>query len=199
MSKKSIIILVVIAIIGILSYTKYNGMVILDEDSKTAWSKVESEYQRKSNLIGNLVKTVRGAADFERTTLEAVINARAKATQTQVNVDDLTPENLAKFQEAQSGLSSALSRLLVTVERYPDLKSNQNFLKLQDELASTENSVRTAINRFNDSVNKYNKGIKTFPNNMFAGVFGFKEKARFKADEGAKDYEIKDDDFDFSS
>ncbi|PTX58758.1 LemA protein [Kordia periserrulae] len=199
MSKKSIIILVVLAVIAIFVYTRYNGTIVLRENAKTAWSNVEAEYQRKSNLIGNLVKTVRGAADFERTTLQNVIEARAKATQTQINVDDLTPENLAKFQEAQSGLSSALSRLLVTVERYPDLKSNENFLKLQDELASTENSVRTAIKRFNEEVKDYNISIKTFPNNLFAGFFGFTEMAQFKADEGAKDYEIKDDDFDFSS
>ena len=115
MSKKWIIGLVIVAILAIFAYTKYNGMVLLREDAKTTWSNVESEYQRRNDLIGNLVKTVKGAADFERTTLEAVINARAKATQTQINVDDLTPENMAKFQEAQAGLSGALSRLLVTV------------------------------------------------------------------------------------
>ncbi|MEM6687414.1 MAG: LemA family protein [Bacteroidota bacterium] len=199
MNKKSIIITVVLVVVVIFTYTKYNGMISLSEDAKTAWSKVESEYQRKSDLIGNLVKTVKGAADFERTTLEAVISARAKATQTQTQIDvnNLTPESMAKFQEAQSGLSSALSRLLVTVERYPDLKANQNFLKLQDELTSTENSVRTARNRFTDEVNKFNKSVKTFPNNLFAGAFGFKEMARFEAKKGAEDYEIKDDDLKF--
>ncbi|EDP97569.1 LemA family protein [Kordia algicida OT-1] len=186
MSKKSLIILVVLAIIAIFAYTRYNSMVVLREDAKTAWSNVESEYQRRSDLIKNLVKTVKGAADFERTTLEAVINARAKATQTQINVDDLTPENIAKFQQAQDGLSGALSRLLVTVERYPDLKANENFLKLQDELASTENSVRTARNRYNSAVNDYNISTKTFPNNIFAGLFGFKEMARFKAAAGTE-------------
>ncbi|WP_430411805.1 LemA family protein [Kordia sp.] len=195
MSKKTIIIIVVIAIIGILAYTKYNGMVVLNEDAKTAWSNVESEYQRRSDLIGSLVKTVKGAADFERTTLEAVIKARSEATKTQINVDDLTPENMAKFQQAQSGLSGALSRLLVTVERYPELKANENFLKLQDELASTENSVRTARNRFNDAANDFNKNIKTFPNNMFAGMFGFSEMARFKAKPGSE--EAPDTSFDF--
>jgi len=196
MNKKWIIGLVIVAILAIFAYTKYNGMVLLREDAKTAWSNVESEYQRRNDLIGNLVKTVKGAADFERTTLEAVINARAKATQTQINVDDLTPENMAKFQEAQSGLSGALSRLLVTVERYPDLKANQNFLKLQDELASTENSVRTSRNRFNSAVNNFNKSIVTFPNNMYAGMFGIKEMARFKADPGSED--APDVDFDFN-
>lgn len=195
MSKKSLIILVVVAILAIFTYTKYNGMVVLREDAKTAWSNVESEYQRRSDLIGNLVKTVKGAADFERTTLEAVINARAKATQTQINVDDLTPENMAKFQQAQDGLSGALSRLLVTVERYPDLKANQNFLKLQDELASTENSVRTSRNRFNAAVNDYNIATKTFPNNMLAGIFGFSEMARFKAEAGTE--KAPDVEFDF--
>ncbi|WP_420574903.1 LemA family protein [Kordia sp.] len=195
MSKKSLIILVVVAILAIFTYTKYNGMVVLREDAKTAWSNVESEYQRRSDLIGNLVKTVKGAADFERTTLEAVINARSKATQTQINVDDLTPENMAKFQQAQDGLSGALSRLLVTVERYPDLKANQNFLKLQDELASTENSVRTSRNRFNSAVNDYNIATKTFPNNMLAGMFGFKEMARFKAEAGTE--KAPDVEFDF--
>ncbi|MGH1383623.1 LemA family protein [Kordia sp.] len=186
MSKKSIIITVVLVVIAIFTYTKYNGMVGLNEDAKTAWSNVESEYQRRSDLINNLVKTVKGAADFERTTLEAVINARAKATATQINVDDLTPENMAKFQQAQEGLSGALSRLLVTVERYPDLKANQNFLKLQDELASTENSVRTSRNRFNTAVNNLNKHIKTFPTNMFAKIFSFKEMARFKGAAGTE-------------
>lgn len=197
MNKKWLIILIVVAILGVFSYTKYNGMVVLSEDAKTAWSKVESEYQRKSDLIGNLVKTVRGAADFERKTLTDVIEARANATKTQINVDDLTPENMAKFQQAQAGLSGALSRLLVSVERYPELKANQNFLKLQDELTSTENSVRTARNRFNDEVNKFNKSVKTFPNNIFAGVFGFRAMARYKADSDAEDFEIKDDDFKF--
>lgn len=197
MNKKSIIITVVLVVVAIFTYTKYNGMVGLNEDAKTAWSNVESEYQRRSDLIKNLVNTVKGAADFEKSTLEAVINARAKATQTQINVDDLTPENMAKFQQAQDGLSGALSRLLVTVERYPDLKANQNFLKLQDELASTENSVRTSRNRFNGAVNNFNKAIKTFPNNIFAGMFGFKDMARFKAAAGSEN--APDVEFDFNS
>ncbi|MEM6721542.1 MAG: LemA family protein [Bacteroidota bacterium] len=196
MNKKSIIITVVLVVVVIFSYTKYNGMVGLSEDAKTAWSKVESEYQRRNDLIGNLVKTVKGAADFERTTLEAVINARAKATQTQIDVENITPESMANFQQAQAGLSGALSRLLVTVERYPDLKANQNFLKLQDELASTENSVRTSRNRFNDAVNTFNKKIKIFPNNIFAGMFGFKDMARFKAAPGSEN--APDIDFDFN-
>lgn len=195
MSKKAIIITVVLVVIAIFTYTKYNGMVGLNEDAKTAWSKVESEYERRNALIGNLVSTVKGAADYERTTLEAVINARAKATSTQINVNDLTPENIAKFQQAQAGLSGALSKLLVSVERYPDLKANQNFLKLQDELASTENSVRTARNRYTDAANKLNKHIKTFPTNMFAKIFSFDEMALFKAAAGSEN--APDVDFDF--
>lgn len=196
MNKKWLVIIVVVAILAIFSYTSYNGMVVLEEDAKTAWSNVESEYQRRNDLIGSLVKTVKGAADFERTTLEAVINARANATKTQINVDDLTPENMAKFQKAQAGLSGALSRLLVTVERYPDLKANENFLKLQDELASTENSVRTARNRYNGAVNNFNKKIKQIPAIFFAKMFGFDEMTRFKAAAGSEN--APDVDFDFS-
>jgi LemA protein len=195
MSKKAIIITVVLVVIAIFTYTKYNGMVGLSEDAKTAWSNVEREYQRRNDLIGNLVNTVKGAADYERTTLEAVINARAKATQTQINVDDLTPENIAKFQQAQDGLASSLSRLLVTVERYPELKANENFMNLQHELTSTENSVRTSRMRFNTAVNNFNKHIKTFPTNMFAKVFSFKDMARFKAAAGTEN--APDVDFDF--
>lgn len=196
MNKKWLVIIVVFAILAIFSYSSYNGMVVLQEDAKTTWSNVESEYQRRNDLIGNLVKTVKGAADFERTTLEAVINARANATKTQINVDELTPENMAKFQKAQAGLSGALSRLLVTVERYPDLKANENFLKLQDELASTENSVRTSRNRYNGAVNNFNKKIKQIPANIFAGLFGFDEMTRFKAAAGSED--APDVEFDFN-
>jgi LemA protein len=163
-----------------------NTAVELEANAKTAWSNVESEYQRRNDLIGNLVKIVKGAADFERKTLTDVIEARAKATQTQVNVDDLTPENLAKFQEAQSGLSSALSRLLVTVERYPELKANQNFLKFMDERTSTANSVRTARKRYNEAVNEYDIYTTKFPNKILASMFGFKEMARYKADPGSE-------------
>jgi LemA protein len=136
-------------------------------------------------LIGNLIDVVKGAAEYERTILTEVIEARAKATSTTIDASNITPENMAQFQQAQAGLSGALSKLLVSVERYPELKSNENFLKLQDELASTENSVRTSRNRFNTAANNYNKAIKTFPNNMFAGMFGFKDMQRFKADPGA--------------
>ena len=169
-----------------------NTAVTLGQTVEQSWGDVQTSYQRRNDLIGNLVNTVKGAADFEKSTLTAVIEARAKATQTTVDPTNITPEQLAAFNKAQSGVSSSLSRLLVTVEQYPDLKANQNFLKLQDELASTENQILTARTRFNEAVKPYNTHIKTFPNSLFAGVFGFKEKAYFNAVEGAeKPVEVK--------
>jgi LemA protein len=181
-------IILAVVIIGMYSYVKgiNNTAVTLDEDSQEAWGNVQTSYQRRNDLIGNLVKTVKGAADFEKSTLEAVTNARASASQVKIDPSNITPEQLNQFNQAQSGVSSALSRLLVTVEKYPDLKANQNFLKLQDELASTENQILTARTRFNESVKKYNSHIKIFPNNLFAGMFGFKEKAFFEAVAGAE-------------
>ena len=197
--KKWLIPLIIILIIVFGSY-RYavginNNAVVLQEDAKTAWSDVESSYQRRNDLIGNLVKTVQGAADFERGTLTDVIEARSKATATNIDVENLTPENIAKFQQAQSGLSSALSRLLVTVERYRDLKVNQNFVELQSQVEGTENRINVARDRFNEGVNLYNKHIKIFPNSLFAGWFGFEEMIRFKADEGSE--KAPDVDFDF--
>lgn len=183
-----------VIIIGIYSWVKgiNNTAVILNQTVEQSWGDVQTAYQRRNDLIGNLVNTVKGAADFEKSTLTAVIEARAKATSTTIDPANITPEQLAEFNKAQSGVSSALSRLLVTVERYPDLKANQNFLKLQDELASTENQILTARTRFNEAVQPYNTHIKTFPNSIFAGMFGFKEKAYFTAVEGAeKPVEVK--------
>lgn len=169
-----------------------NTAVTLNQNVEQSWGDVQTAYQRRNDLIGNLVNTVKGAADFEKGTLTAVIEARAKATSVNVDPANITPEQLAEFNKAQSGVSSALSRLLVTVEAYPDLKANQNFLKLQDELASTENQILTARTRFNEAVKPYNNHIKTFPNSLFAGMFGFKEKAYFNAVEGAeKPVEVK--------
>ncbi|THF51280.1 LemA family protein [Flavobacterium supellecticarium] len=169
-----------------------NTAVIKDQASQEAWGNVQTSYQRRNDLIGNLVNTVKGAADFEKSTLEAVVKARSEATKTTIDPSNITPEQLAEFNKAQSGVSSALSRLLVTVEQYPDLKANQNFVKLQDELASTENQILTARTRFNESVKDYNGHIKTFPNSIFAGMFGFKEKSYFNAVEGAeKPVEVK--------
>ena len=186
--------IIVVIIVILYSWAKgiNNTAVTLDETSKEAWGNVQTSYQRRNDLIGNLVNTVKGAADFEKSTLEAVIKARSEATKTTFDPSNITPEQLAEFNKAQSGVSSALSRLLVTVEQYPDLKANQNFLKLQDELASTENQILTARTRFNESVKAYNSHIKTFPNSIFAGIFGFKEKAYFNAVEGAeKPVEVK--------
>ena len=172
-----------------------NTAVTLDQDVKESWGNVQTSYQRRNDLIGNLVKTVKGAADFEKSTLEAVITARSKATSVNIDPTNITPEQLAQFNQAQSGVSSALSRLLVTVEQYPDLKANQNFLKLQDELASTENQILTARTRFNESVEKYNNYVLKMPRSLI--LSDYKEKAVFKAVAGAeKPVEV---DFDFNS
>ena len=183
-----------VVILGIYSWVKgiNNTAVTLGQTVEQSWGDVQTAYQRRNDLIGNLVNTVNGAADFEKSTLTAVIEARAKATQTTIDPTNITAEKLAEFNKAQSGVSSSLSRLLVSVEQYPTLKANENFLKLQDELASTENQILTARTRFNEAVKPYNTHIKTFPNSLFAGVFGFKEKAYFQSVEGAeKPVEVK--------
>lgn len=184
--KKWLIIGAVIVGLLVLFVSPYNGLVRSEEDVKRTWGDVETAYQRRSELIPNLVKTVQGAAEFERSTLEAVMSARAKATQTTIDPANITPEQLEAFQQAQSGVSSALSRLLLTVERYPELKANQNFLKLQDELASTENQILTARTRFNEVVTPYNNKVRTFPTVITAKLFGFDEKPYFKSNEGAE-------------
>lgn len=192
------IIIIAVVVIGFYSFAKgiNNTAVIKQEDAKTAWSNVESAYQRRNDLIGNLVKTVQGAADFEKSTLTEVINARAKATSTTINAGDLTAANLAQFQQAQAGLSGALSKLLVSVERYPDLKSNQNFLALQNQLEGTENRIKMERDRYNGKVNEYNKHIKVFPNNLFAGLFGFEGMDLYKANPGSEN--AVDVNFDFN-
>jgi LemA protein len=181
-------IIVAVFVIGMYSWVKgiNNTAVTLSQTVEQSWGDVQTAYQRRNDLIGNLVNTVKGAADFEKSTLTAVIEARAKATSVRVDPANITPEQLAQFNQAQSGVSSSLSRLLVTVEAYPELKANANFLKLQDELASTENQILTARTRFNEAVKPYNTHIKTFPNSLFAGVFGFKEKAYFQSVAGAE-------------
>jgi LemA protein len=167
-----------------------NTALKYNQATEKEWGNVNTAYQRRNDLIGNLVNTVKGAADFEKGTLTAVIEARAKATSINIDPTNITPEQLAAFNQAQSGVSSALSRLLVTVEQYPDLKANQNFLKLQDELASTENQILTARTRFNESVEAYNGYVLSQPRNLFLGKY--KEKAYFKAVEGAeKPVEVK--------
>ena len=194
--------LVPLIVIGIIAFSLYswgkgfqNEAVEYQEDAKTSWSNVESSYQRRNDLIGNLVKTVQGAADFEKETLTQVIEARAKATSTTIDASNLTPENMAQFQQAQSGLSGALSKLLVSVERYPELKANANFLELQSQLEGTENRINVARDRFNEKVNVYNKLIKKFPGSLLAGLFNFDEMTRYKADPGSE--KAPDVNFDF--
>lgn len=188
--KKGLIILIVLALVAFGLYrwaVGFNNTAVQYEaDAKTAWSNVESAYQRRNDLIGNLVKTVQGSADFERGTLTDVIEARAKATSTTIDAGDLSPDKMAAFQEAQSGLSGALSKLMVVVERYPDLKANQNFLELQSQLEGTENRINVARDRFNEAVNIYDVHIKQFPGSLLAGIFNFDEMARYKADAGSE-------------
>lgn len=183
-----------VVIFGIYSWVKgiNNTAVTLNQNIEESWGNVQTAYQRRNDLIGNLVNTVKGYAEHEKSTLTAVIEARAKATSVTVDPSNITPEQLAAFNSAQSGVSSSLSRLLVSVEQYPNLKADQSFLKLQDELASTENQILTARTRFNEAVKPYNTHIGTFPNSMFAGMFGFQKKAYFEAVAGAeKPVEVK--------
>ncbi len=161
-------------------------MVKQDEGVQTAWSQVENVYQRRADLIPNLVSTVKGYASHESQTFQSVVEARAKATQITVNPDDLTPENIKKYQEAQGELGSALGKLLAITENYPDLKANQNFLELQAQLEGTENRITVERKKFNDTAKEYNTFIRTFPRNMIAGMFGFDRKAYFEAQEGAQ-------------
>lgn len=188
--KKWLIPLIITAIVAFGLYNWAVGFnntaVEYEANAKTAWSNVESSYQRRNDLIGNLVKTVKGAADFEKSTLTQVIEARAKASSTSIDPTNITPENLQAFQEAQSGLSGALSRLLVTVERYPELKANQNFLDLQNQLEGTENRINVARDRYNESVNIYDIFTTKFPNKILAEWFGFKEMTRYNSDPGSE-------------
>jgi len=169
-----------------LSSCGYNSMVEKDEQIAQQWAQVENQYQRRSDLIPNLVNTVKGYADFEKSTLTAVVEARAKATSVQVNANDLNPESIKKFQAAQGELTGALSRLLVSVERYPDLKANQSFLELQAQLEGTENRISTERKRFNDAVGDYNSYIRKFPRNLYASAFDFEKKGYFEADKGSE-------------
>jgi LemA protein len=185
-----IIIIGVIVALGLWYISVTNGAVVVDQAVKKEWGNVETSYQRRNDLIGNLVNTVKGAADFEKSTLTAVIEARAKATSVTIDPANVTPEQLAAFNSAQSGVSSSLSKLLVSVEQYPNLKANENFLKLQDELASTENQILTARTRFNESVEAYNNYVLKNPRKLV--LSDYKEKAVFKAVAGAdKPVEVK--------
>ncbi|HEU0137022.1 MAG TPA: LemA family protein [Flavobacterium sp.] len=193
--KKWLIPGIIILVLIIWSVSSYNSLVSVRADAQTAWSNVESSYQRRNDLIGNLVKTVQGAADFERGTLTDVVEARAKATSVTVDPTNISPEQLASFQQAQAGVSGALSRLLVSVERYPDLKANQNFLELQSQLEGTENRINVTRDRYNEAVNVYDKKVRSFPSVIFASIFGFDDMARFKSEAGAE--KAPDVEFDF--
>ncbi len=186
MKKGTLLLIGLIALFGVYSCSSYNGLVSKDNLVEKAWGEVQNQYQRRADLIGNLVKTVQGAADFEKSTLTDVINARAAATQIKLEADDLTPENMAKFEAAQSQLSGSLSRLLVAVEQYPQLKANQNFLELQAQLEGTENRITVARKDFNDTTADYNLAVRTFPANLMAGIFGFARKELFQATEAAQ-------------
>ena len=164
----------------------YNGLVNQDESVKKSWNNVQSQYQRRADLIPNLVNTVKGEANFERGTLNDVINARARATSVQVNPENLTPENIQQFQQAQGQLTGALSRLLVTVEQYPNLRANDAFRNLQTQLEGTENRITVARNDFNDAVQIYNTKVRRFPTNIFAGIMGFHPRQGFTADPGSE-------------
>jgi LemA protein len=168
-----------------LSSCGYNSMVKLDEQVQSQWAQVENIYQRRADLIPNLVASVKGAANFEQSTLTKVIEARAKATSIQVDPTKLSPETIAKFQAAQGELGSALGRLLVVSENYPQLKANQNFLELQSQLEGTENRITVERMKFNQVTQEYNSKIRTFPNNLFAGMFGFQKKGYFQAEAGS--------------
>ncbi|HIS34231.1 MAG TPA: LemA family protein [Candidatus Avirikenella pullistercoris] len=185
-----IIVLGVVVILAITCYSffknNYNSMVAMQESVVSAWSNVENQYQRRSDLIPNLVNTVKGYATHEQTTLTDVIDARAKATQIKLNVENLTEESLQRYNQVQGELSSALSRLMVVSEQYPDLKANQNFADLQAQLEGTENRIATERRKFNETVQNYNSFIRMFPRNIVANMFGFEAKAYFEAAEGTE-------------
>jgi LemA protein len=189
--KKSWITIIVIAVVALFFYSSikgnYNKMVSMDEGVKSQWAQVENVYQRRADLIPNLVNTVKGYASHEQETLTGVVEARAKATSTTIDPSNLNAENIQAFQQAQSGLSSALSKLMVVVERYPDLKANQNFLELQAQLEGTENRITVERQKFNNSAQAFNTFIKQFPKNIYANIFNFEEKAYFKAQENANE------------
>jgi len=165
----------------------YNSLVNLDEDVENEWGKVQSAYQRRADLIPNLVNTVKGVANFEQTTLTQVVEARAKATSTKIDPSNITPESLKEFQQAQQGLSSSIGRLLMVSENYPELKASNNFLELQAQLEGTENRIKVARDNFNDVVTTYNKKVRRFPASLFAGVMGFSKRAQFEAADNAQD------------
>lgn len=189
MSTRNIVLISIVAFILLLGgcgCSGYNGLVQKDQNVKSKWANVESDYQRRADLIPNLVNTVKGAANFEQETITAVIEARSKATQTTVNASDLSPEKIAAFQKAQGQLSGAIGRLLVSVERYPELKATEAFRDLQTQLEGTENRIKVSRNDFNAAVQDYNTSVKRFPMVLFSGLFGFNEKGYFTAEAGSE-------------
>lgn len=187
--KRSVIVLIVIAVIALIAYSSlkggYNNMVTKEESVESAWSQVENVYQRRADLIPNLVNTVKGAANFEKETFTAVTEARSKASQITVDPKNLTPEKIQEFQAAQGELSQALGRLMMVTENYPQLKANQNFQDLQVQLEGTENRITQERRKFNEVVQDFNTYIRKFPNNLLAGMFGFEKKGYFEAEKGA--------------
>lgn len=173
-------------LLGLLSSCGYNTMITKQEKIQSQWAQVENVYQRRADLIPNLVNTVKGYANFEKETLTEVVEARSKATSMNIKANELSPDKIKQFQQAQNGLSSALSRLMVVVEKYPDLKANQNFLALQSQLEGTENRIAVERRKFNEAVREYNTYIQKFPHNLMAGIFSFEQKGYFEASEGAE-------------
>lgn len=178
--------LLVLAVIVLWGIFGYNNLVSMEESVENKWSNVETQYQRRADLIPNLVNTVKGYAQHEQQTLEQVVEARSKATQVKLDASDLSQEKMAEYQKAQSGVSSALSRLLMVAENYPELKANENFKELQAQLEGTENRIAVARKDFNDEAKNYNTSIRRFPKNLLAGLFGFEKKAYFEASEGSE-------------
>lgn len=181
-----ITVILVIAIAVVYSISSYNSLVSQEESVSTAWSNVENQYQRRADLIPNLVNTVKGYAAHEKETLDAVVSARSKATQAQISIDDLTPEKLQAYQRAQGEIGAALGRLLAITENYPDLKANENFQALQAQLEGTENRISVERRKFNETAKAYNTNIRRFPKNIIAGLFGFEKRPYFEASEGTE-------------
>ena len=186
MKRSGLVLLGLVAALVLWGISTQRGLVGQDENVKNSWNKVQSAYQQRSDLVGQLVSTVKGVANFEQKTLTDVVEARAKATSINLKADDLTPENMAKFQAAQEQLKGSLSRLLVVAEQYPQLKATENFTKLQGQLEGIENGVKSDRNNFNDAIQTYNVKVRAFPGNVLAGIFGFKAKDGFKADAGTE-------------
>ena len=185
---KKLLVLIIVAVIalGVVLVPSYNGLVKAEEEIDSVWANVESTYQRRADLIPNLVNTVKGQANFEQETLTGVVEARAKATQTKIDPTNMTEEQLVQFQQNQNAVGSALSRLLVTVEKYPELKAHEGFMNLQAQLEGTENRINVARNKFNDAARTYNQKVRQFPTKLAAVIFGFEEKPYFKSTEGAQ-------------